>query len=418
MFRFDQKGVSLPLVLAILGLVIANTYYFMDVEKITKEQNIKRGSEIENNSEKIRLASFLADVSVCSHPDVFGNRTLATINSPAGSVVPLKKTGANFLEPAVATGPAPAPNYQPLYSRGSLRFINYNITATSPANPELGKRYSLIVTYSIINRADQSIPTYKTKVIRLPLYIVFNGGTAAGVINTCYTEADEGLNTVSNAVDASCKGNTALYATVGLVECQHNQINKACLYGEGLIGVKVDSPTTKRQEYTCGHPQNNGATGSNCTETPIRELLGDLQNGDIFVCKTTDPSCPDGRMFVMGSAGAPVCVSYCAVNQLLKSVNSVGAPNCISRPSLCPVGEYTETITAGGSVGCKPYTLLNKTCSAGKVATDVDPTAGSAASGDTVLNCQPITKDKDCATSTETTFVQSFATVTPTCNTY
>lgn len=426
MFRLDQKGVSLPLVLAILGLVIANTYYFMDVEKNTKEQNIKRGAEMVDNSEKIRLASFLSDVNVCSSTGVFKDKTISVINTPplpGQPVIPLKKGLYNFLESAVQTGPPTDPKFKPLYGRGSLKLLRYEILAKpQPAAPAPlipnEKLYYLNVTYSIIDRSILQQETGKTKVIRLPLYIVFNAGNPTGNIETCFTEADEGLNTVTNAVTASCKGDTALLVDDGLIECQHEQTNQVCSGSEALDGINFD-PTTHKQGYTCAFPKNVGGTaGTYCSTTPMMELLVELQSDDKFVCGTTDTGC-EGKMFVMGPASAPNCVTTCAVDQLFKSVNSAGTSTCIPRPKQCPVGKYTRTITANGDITCESYTVLDKTCSVGKVATEVDPTLDSSVSGDAALGCRDITKDKVCpGVTAETTFVQSFATVTPTCKTF
>lgn len=434
MFRLDQKGISLPLVLAILGLVIANTYYFMDVEKSTKDQNIKRGAEIEDNSEKVRLASFLSDVNVCSSineapvtgNEVFGGKTLATINTlpaPGTPAVPLKKRGVNFLETAIQTGPNENPNFQPLYGRGSLKLLYYQIVVTNPA-AELSKRYSLQVTYSIINRANQLLPTGKTKVIRLPIYIVFTGGTSAGVIKTCFTEADNDLNTVTSAVTGACQGDTAL---LNGLECQHEQIDKTCPVNEVFTGVKVSDPlagpvATNKIEYKCGRPLNAGSIPPimDCPTTPVRHLLGSVQDGDKFFCQTTDPTgCTNSQMFVMG-ATEPKCVQHCAANALLNSIDSTGYSNCFPRPDPCPPGEYAQQISAGGKVSCKQYTLVNKLCSPGMAARNINPTPNPTGSGDTVLGCLPVTIGKKCAEpTTEATFVQSFTVATSlSCHTY
>jgi hypothetical protein len=434
MFRLNQKGVSLPIVLSILALVIANTYYFMDVQKNTKDQNIKRGAEIEDNTEKIRLASFLSDASVCSsintppppagkENDVFGGKTISQINLAGNN--PLKKAGIEFLKTAIPTGPANKPNFQPLYGRGSLKLLHYEIVANpQPALPApqipVEKLYYLKVTYTIVDRSDLQNDTGKTKVIRLPLYLVFTAGNPNNVINTCFTEADEGLNTVTNAVSESCKGTTARLVTNGLLECQHEQNDQTCANSEVLVGVKLtdDNPSIGKQEYVCAYPKNAAVTaGIYCS---AGELLSDLQINDKFVCSTTDPSCAPGQMFVMvGATIKPNCVQNCAANELFKSVGSSGVPTCIPRPKQCPVGQYTKTISKGGEITCEAYTVLNKTCSAGKVAADIDPTAGASASGDTALGCRVITKDKVCpGTTTETTFVQSLTSVTPACKTF
>jgi hypothetical protein len=434
MFRLDQKGVSLPLVLAILGLVIANTYYFMDVEKSTKEQNYKRSAELEDNSEKLRLASFLADVEVCSSTNTtppipppgsgnfaFGGRTITEINDTAGSVLPLKKKDIIFLQPATATGPASAPNYKPLYGRNSLRFLKYQIVLTNPALPATdSKNYTLMVTYTIMDRLTQVIPTNKTKIIRLPLYIVFELGNPVGKIMTCYTEADESLGTVKATVDNTCFGDAATQGTNalnGLIECQHNIVNQECLKSRVLVGVTTDAQ--HQEVFTCETPQNKANSSAKCTQAPMREFLSDIKINDEFICRTTDTGCPDGQMFVMGPGAAPVCVSYCPLNTLFKGVGVSGSPDCIPRPEQCPTGEYTKEITTDGKVKCKPYTYLNKSCDPGWIATDLDIAAGESATATAAFHCRLITKTKVCPEPTTiTTFVSSLATATPTCETY
>ena len=424
MLRLDQKGVSLPLVLAILGLVIANTYYFMDVEKSTKEQNIKRGSELEDNSEKLRLASFLSDVKVCSSDNSpalpalgvgntgFGRRTIAEINTlggPIGSEFSLKKDNIEFLK------------LGDVYARGSLKFLKYQIVLTNPSSPsaDISKNYSLLVTYSLVDRLTKVASATRTKVIRLPLYIVFESGNPANKIVTCYTEADETLGTVSTTVQKACNGTAALVgtnATNGLTECQHNINNQTCTNSEVLIGVQANA---NKEDFVCGHPENKATTSQKCPQTPMREFLSDLRINDEFVCRSTETGCNDGQMFVMGASGSPVCVTNCNVNQLFKSVGASGTPNCLNRPDQCPVGQYSKEIRANGTVNCQPYTYLNKSCSPGYVATDVDIAAGESASGDAAFHCRLITKKKVCAEpTTVTTFVRSLATVVPTCQTF
>jgi hypothetical protein len=155
----------------------------------------------------------------------------------------------------------------------------------------------------------------------------------------------------------------------------------------------------------------------------MQQFLVDLQNDDKFVCKTPEPSpgCADGQILVMGTPlpGTPKCVIYCTPGQFIQNIPSTGNSTCVARAQdLCPVGEYAKKISAAGAVECEPYTLVNKTCPAGMVASYIDPNRPSTDSATLVLGCQAITIKKDCAVDTSTTFVQSMATATLNCNTY
>lgn len=414
MFRFDQRGISLPLVLAMLGIVVANTYYFMNVDKETKNQNIKRSSEVEDNSEKIRLISFLSDSSTCTR--IFENQ-----NVPYTSTAPLsKKTEVltspgtfnyiNFLE----TGT--------LYARNSLKFVSYRIGLTDPtasSPPALEKRYSLFVTYTIMDRRPTvPVATLKNRVIRLPLNIVFKGTppSASNQIKTCYTDPTNDGDTIANTVDSSCLGDGVLKVSGTPPECQHNQPDFSCPGGKvftGLTNNSADGSFT----FSCGKPVNaGGTTGTEqCSTTPIKTLLYEITNLDRFNCRSADNSCAQGDLLVMGAGGTHVCAKPCSAVTLFHSMNANGTPTCIAKPQSCPTNQYAKTIYDNGNVDCADYPILGKSCPAGKFATDIDP---SKSNGDTAFKCVTLDKTKECPSPGVYTFVQSFTTPTPSCNTY
>lgn len=398
MSRLDQKGISLPLVLGIMGLIIANTYYFMDLGKSTKQLNVKRGAEIDDNSEKVRLATFLTDKNVCTSN--FGSKTISTINQTVPAQAALTKGGVNFLQ------------LNGLYSRESLKLDSYSIIQTSTSAP-IEKRYSFIATYKILNRDNAHTETTKRKVIRLPLYIIFSGGSPTNAITNCYSEADKDLNTVSAAVTAACNGNTALLVNSGLYECQHNINEQTC--NGAVNGVSVTSST---QNFSCAAPANIAGNGTAvCPTTPIRQLMYEVTTTDLVKCDSTDNSCAPGDMLIMDAGNTPRCLKPCPSTQLLQMVASTGVPTCWERPALCAKGEYASEVKQDGSAVCEPYKIINKQCAALKLATDINPLGANNA--DAALGCTTYTKVKACPSPNKYKFVQSFATGnTPNCTTF
>lgn len=399
MLRLDQKGISLPLVLAILGIVVANTYYFMNLDQETKKQNIKRGAEIEDNTEKIRLISYLSDSTVCDQH--FAGRTV-----PYTANTALAKNGVNFLE----TGP--------LYSRNSLQFFNYQIRETEPTAP-LEKRYSLLVTYNIVDRSTTPpVATGKTKVIRLPLNLTFQGSppSAGNPIKTCFTEPTSEIDTIKNVVNSSCFGDGVLLVNGNPPECQHNQPNISCTGGKLFTGL-TSVPATGSLNFSCGKPINaGGSTGTElCSTTPIKTLLYEITIEDEYRCRSADNSCAQGDLLVMGAGGVHTCAKPCSSITLFNRMNSNGTSTCLAKPYVCPAGTYARTIYANGTADCQSYPILNKSCSAGRFATDIDPTKSN---GDTALRCIVYNKVKGCAAPSDQTFVQSFSTVVPSCHLY
>lgn len=406
MFRLDQKGISLPLVLAILGIVVANTFYFMNVDEDTKKQNIQRSSEVEENSEKIRLISYLSDSTIC-------NKFFAAQYVPYSASTALKKGTEDFLAPGT------------LYASNSLKFSSYQIRETNPnaaplpAPPALEKRYSLYVAYTIMDRKKTPpIATTKTKVLRLPLHIVFEGTppNAANKIKTCFTDPTNDVDTITEAVKASCLGDGVLLVNSNPPECQHNQPDADCITGNKIFTGVTAGPGGSLT-FSCGKPLNaGGGTGTDqCSTIPIKTLLNEIKTGDTFSCKSADNTCATGDLLVMAANGDHKCAKPCTSITLFNKMNPDGSPTCLDKPYTCPAGTFARTIHASGTADCEPYPVLNKSCSAGKFATDLDT---SKSNGDAALKCAVYNKAKRCPVPSDETFVQSFATATPSCNYY
>lgn len=410
MFRLDQKGVSLPLVLAIMGIVIANTYYFMSVEKSAKDQNIKRGTEIDDNSERIRVGAFLSDSTICTSN--FGGKTISAINTP-GTTNLVK--GSSPAVPFLTT--------TDVYSRGTLKFTDYKISKvipdTVPGIPE-GKRYAININYSIVDKS-KGITTTKKKTIRIPFFMILNPSSQ---ITTCYTEADQNFETVNNAVTAACKGPTARLTIVdGLNECHHDVLPLQCPEGNVINGIKIgdagNTVTENRLQFLCGSPATVAAGGTaKCAELPIKTFVSEILSTASVNCNTTDNNCSAGQYLMMGSGTAPICATGCsALDEMMVEMNSNGTARCVKRTSVCTKpNEYPKQINPDGTVVCTPYTIVNKKCLATELATDINP---EAASESLMLGCKAFVKNKACPTPGVYTFVKDFQTsAIPGCSAY
>lgn len=414
MFKLDQKGQTLPIVIGVTALILANTYYFMEIDKSATARNILAGSQVSEQTEQSRISSYLADFNVCSNSKTgvgnFYGRNITTLQNTAGLGFNLVKGATEFL----------AVNAK--YVNETHKVTKFHLEADPLiASDEL--KYSLMVYYTVINSRDDKpvVGTVykrsnikKTALIKVPLYIKTD---ASGNIQDCYARPPQ--DTVANSttleivVTESCinpaAGPTVITAFVetgaSIKRCFTNVTGIDCGGGLGLNNATV-SGAVNTQGFTC-----NGMS-STCTTSPNQTGATAIVNSVPTCVEPRNGGCPAGSAMVKINDTTTACSTNCGANQLLNSINgATGAAFCYDRYYPCPSGQYAKTIAANGAVTCDYVKFRNVDCGNNYYATDLDPNDAS-----TPLNCSYYSRVKSCAGVNN--FVQSFTAVTPYCRNF
>lgn len=426
MFKFDQKGVSLPIVMIIAGIVGANIYYFAQLDKDATYNAAVQSSASAELSEKRRLTSLLTDTNVCSDPLNFGGKALANLVEPTASPTtsigfPLQTGGITFLavggqyvsKSKIAGNPADDVNTHTVVSY-------YLKDQSTPANPipSVEKRYALMVRYSISDKnltqsinnnpnittaagqSNTNVQYKKFVTIKIPLYLQLS----AGNIVKCY--ASETSLSVETILENACMGNNALITNSddgNKVSCEHKLVAQSCGAGNVLKGMSL---VASEQQFSCG-----AITGS-CSTSPIQQFTGTVNTDGSLTCSAPDNGCAAGTALIM-NGGTPTCTTNCAATYIFNSFAASGIPVCYERFKPCPAGQFTSTVSSDGSVTCADIVYKNKDCGAGNYATDMNPTTPG-----NPLTCTAYSKTKACAAPSSVTYVTSFTSVAPACKTF
>nr|BDT30084.1 hypothetical protein BHI3_35500 [Bacteriovorax sp. HI3] len=410
MFKLDQKGVSLPLVIGAAAIILANTYYFYEMNKNSTRDASFAKSEISEQSEQARIAAFLADLKVCSD-DNFKGRSLVSLTTPISFSLKRGTPGVNFLEVGKS------------YGQDHYTVANYYLIADPNAvSNEL--RYSLMVNYSLAKNATLNkgnLPK-RTATAKVPLFIQVDG---SGNISRCYAVPDEDRTASSTAIEkamqATCKVDTTtnptptayLRSSTSIAECVNNVKEGVCGTGQVFNGMTI---TGKTPTYTLGAEnllENSCAAYVNvCPTTPVQQVFR-LINNSTPTCEVPENGGCTDAMMVKNSADADKisCSQGCGTNQLYNRMNASGVPTCYNRQTPCPSGQYVKYINATGTVvTCEYIKYRDAYCTTSYYARDLDPNSAS-----NPLACEYYNKYKDCAGTYG--FVTSFSTVTPSCKT-
>ena len=433
-YLLSDRGVSLPIVLAVAAIIMANGYYFFAIDHSASTRTSTVKTILREDAEKKRLAANLSDFKVCT--DTFKgysktalmNKTTRAISQISKGGVVIIKEGTNF---TTDTG-SPAFNTnlgagQPQTHRvKALYLVNTKPDQAIPSSDPAveATRYSLSVEFE--TRADGADPT-KTKqaintnagknqvLINIPLYIEFSG---ANVVK-CYARPDTAtdLTGIFQAIASSCQGETASIVNspnygcdhkVKTIDCNanaHDYINR--VYVDTSTGVNVTAFSCSILSTDCN--ATAGATQAvalNMTNSALvcahPEACGAgtaiMRNGTNMACSRTCKSDGLGNEYLFNSYNP-------ATNTLV----------CYERRYPCAPGTYASTIYPDGHADCSAIPYKNKDCGANAYATDFDTSYGAD-----VLKCSTYYRQRNCSNTDRYTFIRSLASdsTTASCVTY
>lgn len=428
MLKLDKKGQSLPIVLGVTALILANTYYFLAVNKTTSSRTKMTQTTIETQTEQSRISSYLADLNVCAKQTVTGGVTTGTGLFYNRTITSLsdRVNGIPFpLISSAATGSQTFLKVNDLYSKRTLQakkfYLQPDTAISTSAVNEV--RYNLIVEYELKNSINSALPANNTRKVtttKIPLVIQRVSASDDRIVN-CYarpsTLADtvESTSSMSTAVRQACLNpeassptdtNTAfldLTTSAAIATCNF-RMNFPALPAPQIIvcpagmvlksaGISHTPPNEGRQEFTCEALQTTV-----CPPSPNQAVLSGVVDS-VPVCGSP-ASCGTGSMMIKNGSNPSeltACTTNCNIGspnpnvyQLLHDYAGNGTPSCIDlgRITPCPTGQYAQSVDANGVPSCDYIKYRNVSCPAGQFATDMDPING--------LRCQTLTIVKDC----------------------
>lgn len=396
------------MVMVIMAIVVANTVYFMGVNKNTTGTNLKVATNIGEDNEKRRISAYLADQDVCgnsANPINFYNKDIVQLQSPTAGTTIFSTglvRGSDTLHPFLKVND--------LYIKNTHTLSKFYFLENT-ANPNAQTKYSLIVEYTLRGSgvvgpsANASIK--KNIFVKIPLFVELAGG----LITRCYARSDvdtpaAGQTNVEKSITNACTGTTAELVTSGsnVLGCNHNITTLACPTAAGnktVLNAMIIN-ASKQQTYTCG------ATTFSCASAPLQNFVKAVVGDGTLTCGAIE-ACNNGAMILRNGTGTS-CTTNCAAGYLWSSVSVAGTPLCYERLQPCGAGTYTKEVRADGTLDCQPIVYKNVDCGAGRYATDMNSTAPSDP-----LTCGAYSKVKTCSSGT---WFTSVTTTNPSCVTY
>lgn len=429
MFKVDQKGISLPIVLAVAAIIGANTYYFMTLQRTASINNAITGTDITEDAEKKRLLGILSDFDVCTKN--FGGKSVSVLSdsttSASSTISPIKKGTTTVLEigtdfrnntgsPAFQDNTLRPTGLQQTLKVGKIYFNELKFDPDLPTDPPQQVRFSLRVEYDIL--ADSSIQKMGKKVVvSLPLYVELDSyPTPIPPLDTrkvvrCYARPDNATTATGlfQAIEASCLP-TASTAHLNTSGCSHSiePIDCKALAPVGykfMNTVGIDS-TTNAITFKCGifEPTSTDIV-TQCESGKIAQAVID----SVISCNYPD-ACVGGGALLKNSGEGHSCLQKCPASQVWHSTDSSGNYDCYDRTEPCPAGEYAKSVDAlTGEPACQAIPNKNVSCTATQFAKNVN--LGSA----TPLECAAFSKTQVCSSLPKFSYIRSFSVNPPDC---
>lgn len=414
MLKLDQRGMSLPIVIGVAALILANSYYFMSLNRSSQKTAIGTKTEVSEQSEQSRIAGALSDLNICTSSDNFGGKNLASMVG-AQIPFPIKRNSINILELNKA------------YSKDTHVVSRFQLEGDSSiSNAQL--RYSLVVTYNANNNVaagvngKASLPK-RSAVVKVPLFIETDG---SGNITRCYARPTQDTTANSTAVEiavaqACVNGSSTTplsfkRSTAGsaIAECVTNVEEKICGTGQVFNGLGINTSNTgtpgseNRREASClGY-------SALCTSSPVQLVATNISSSNLTCSDPANGICTGSAMIRNSGSGSGIsCSTSCSTAHLLfNSYNANGSPNCLNATTSCPAGQYPTGVDSVGNVtGCAYVQYRGKSCGANQYATDIDPS-------DTAnpFKCAAYTRTRTCSGTFN--FATSFNTTGIGCTNY
>lgn len=433
MFKLDQKGMSLPIVLAVAAIIGANTYYFMTSQKNASVTTALVKTDITEDAEKRRIASVLSDFNVCTAN--FGGLTMSTLKTPGASgVTSITKSGTTIIKVGTnfttATG-SPAFNSNvdhtvPKTFQESSRVSRIYFNEIPPTNPGIPSvppqqiRVTLRIELETLASTAVGSTGKKTKLISIPLYIDFDSyptnvpSPDTRKVVRCYARPDTALGQsgLFEAMKAACLTNNTSTNKLSNAGCEHilNPLDCGPVKNKFLDSIGLTAGNTI--VHTCNTFKTTAALMiSSCT-------LG--QTGQAIVNSTLQCAYPDAcstgaRMgsALIRNASSYSCLESCNATDVWHSTDSSGNSVCYPRLYTCASGYYAKSVSANGTVDCQPITTKNKACASNQFATHFDTLSSTG----NLLHCAGFTKSRTCASSPKFSYLTGLSSDPPPCTT-
>lgn len=437
MFKLDQKGMSLPIVLAVAAIIGANTYYFMTTQKNASVTTALVKTDITEDAEKRRVASVLSDFNVCTAN--FGGLTMSTLKTPdASGVTSITKSGTTIIKVGTnfttATG-SPAFNSNvdhstPQTFQESSRVSRIYFSEIPPTNPAIPSvppqqvRVTLRIELETLASTAVGSAGKKTKLIAIPLYVDFDSYPAnvpspdTRKVVRCYARPDTALGQsgLFEAMKAACLTNNTSTNKLTVAGCEHILKPLDCGPAKNKFLDSVGLAADNAIVHTCNIFQTNAALMiSNCT---LGQTAQAIVNSSLQ-CAYPDACSTGARMgsALIKNASASVysCLESCNSTDVWHSTNASGdgGSTCYPRLYTCASGYYAKTVSADGTVDCQPITTKNKACAANQFATHFDTLSTTG----NLLHCAAFTKSRTCASSPKFSYLTGLSSDPPPCTT-
>lgn len=429
MFKLDHKGISLPIVLAVTGLIAANSYYFLLVQKDSNVKTAIVRTDLREDAEKRRLLASLSDYRICTQN--FGTMSIDTLKQPTTSgLTSIVKNGSTILKVGTNyTNDTGSPSFQDNKAGntsslkvGRMYFHELDKVEATDVLPPIEVRYSLVVEYDYLNQ-NLIQASGKKIVISIPLYVEKDG---ANKIVKCYSRPDNALSSIGlfDAIRASCQGNSvnSILTTPTQYGCEHLVKTQNCtVTNEFLTGVSINSGNKNAIEFSCGTYTSTALINAICPTTPNQYFAQKIDNSQV-TCAMPDPcSGTPGGTLIAKAGGGFYCATKCPSASYVwnsPTTNGAGAPagtpNCYERTYTCPPGKYAKSIFPDGTADCQDVFFKNISCGANEYATKFDTSTPAAP-----LGCTAYSRVKNCASGSQFTYMNALnGNPTSSCTTY
>lgn len=436
MFKLDQKGLSLPIVLAVAAIIGANSYYFLMTQKNSSVSTSLTKTDIIEDAEKRRIAAVLSDFNVCTAN--FGNKVMGTLKTPnLSGISSITKSGTNIIKVGTnftdATG-SPAFNSNidrstpsPFSETSRVSRIYFTeIPETTPSVPPQQVRVSLRIELETLASTAVGSSGKKVKVISIPLYIDFDSYPASipdpdtRKIVRCYARPDAALSQTGlfEAIKSSCLTTGTSTTHLTNAGCEHilNPLTCGPNKNKFLDSVGINS-TTNAIEFTCGTYQTSASLmASQCDASgKVAQAIVDSSLQCDYLNACTSGARMGSALIKYNTTSGYSCLESCNTTDVWHSTDSSGdgSSTCYPRLYSCDPGYYAKSVSSTGFVDCQPITYKSKACTATQYATHFDTLSTS---GD-LLHCAAFTKARTCPSSPKFSYVTSLGTTTPACTT-
>ena len=406
-WKNNQAGVSLVMVLIALSLLGAGTTYIMKLSELNTVNSAISKTTILLEIEKRRVSAILSNSQIC------------TANIPYFTTGPIT-TDIAFLTTGVLAENIIQKNG--LYYDKTLNLIKIStgISASTPF-PGTAKQYELVLQYQSLH-GNLSFSGRMNTAIRIPMYMK----VVAGVITNCYTMAEN--SDIDSAITANCSPTTPASNTRAVLK-RVNGVASECDNSISFVGANVSTCANMGTLFTgfklaavaapnSGNvltfpivaPYSSGLTGAGNSCTTGQSLY--QLNSSNITCSSVGSStrdsdgvsalCMAGQLLWHNAGLSTTCgaaVNCPGVQQFVQTITTAGATCYSAPPVACGATQYASQFNP---LICKDLPVISGVCAAGKFGTSITRATGTAGG---VLNCLSYNKTKACPTPTNTSFV-------------